>query len=111
MQQGMEKVQGGTKAVSSAGHTFTDIVQMVTQIAENSSSMEEIVMNLAKGTEQITVAVEKINTMSRGVASEAENVSAATEEETASMNEIASASRKLAEMAQNLQNAVAKFEI
>ena len=68
-------------------------------------------LELSKGTSQISTAVEKINQMSRNVASEAETVSAATEEETASMNEIASASRKLAEMAQNLQNAVVKFKI
>ncbi len=111
MQQGMQQVEGGTKAVSSAGESFKDIVDMVTEVSASSDAMERIVQELSKGTSQISTAVEKINQMSRNVASEAETVSAATEEETASMNEIASASRKLAEMAQNLQNAVVKFKI
>lgn len=111
MQQGMQQVEGGTKAVSSAGDSFKDIVDMVTEVSSSSDAMERIVQELSKGTSQISSAVDKINQMSRNVASEAETVSAATEEETASMNEIAAASRKLAEMAQNLQNSVVKFKI
>ena len=111
MHQGKEQVQGGTQAVSSSGQSFNHIATMVERVAQNSSSMETIVGNLAKNAEQITIAIDKISAMSRKVASEAENVSAATEQETASMNEIASSSRKLSDMAQNLQSAVAKFQI
>ena len=60
---------------------------------------------------QFNEAIEKINSKSRAVASEAETVSAATEEETASMLEIADASRKLAEQAQDLQNSLAQFKL
>ena len=111
MQEGMDKVQGGTQAVNRAGESFRDIVQMVTAVATNSKVMEETVRQLLSGTNQITEAVGKISQMSRSVASEAETVSAATEEETASMHEIAAASRKLAGMAQDLQNAVVRFKI
>ena len=111
MHSGVEQVSGGTKAVQSAGSSFNDIAGMVKEIADSSHSMESIVKDLAVGAERIMEAVEKINTMSRRVADEAQTVSAATEEQTASMHEIADASRKLAEMAQTLQNAIVEFKV
>ena len=111
MQLGTEQVQGGTVAVSNAGKTFTDIVDMVAEVARGSDDMEKIVTNLSEGTGKIQTSIEKIDTMSRSVSGEAENVSAATEEQTASMHEIATASRSLAEMAQKLQTAVSKFKM
>jgi methyl-accepting chemotaxis protein len=111
MQQGIEKVDGGTVAVDSAGATFNEIVTMVSEVAESSKRMAELVGDLKSGADHITEAIVSIDDKSRGVASEAESVSAATEEQTASMHEIATASRKLSEMAGDLQNAVVKFKI
>lgn len=111
MQQGIEKVDGGTVAVDSAGATFNEIVTMVSEVAESSKRMAELVGDLKSGADHITEAIVSIDDKSRSVASEAESVSAATEEQTASMHEIATASRKLSEMAGDLQNAVVKFKI
>ena len=111
MQQGIEKVDGGTVAVDSAGATFNEIVTMVSEVAESSKRMAKLVGDLKSGADHITEAIVSIDDKSRGVASEAESVSAATEEQTASMHEIATASRKLSEMAGDLQNAVVKFKI
>lgn len=111
MQQGIEKVDGGTVAVDSAGATFNEIVTMVSEVAESSKRMSELVGDLKGGADHITEAIVSIDDKSRSVASEAESVSAATEEQTASMHEIATASRKLSEMAGDLQNAVVKFKI
>lgn len=111
MQQGIEKVDGGTVAVDSAGATFNEIVTMVSEVAESSKRMAELVGDLKGGADHITEAIVSIDDKSRSVASEAESVSAATEEQTASMHEIATASRKLSEMAGDLQNAVVKFKI
>lgn len=111
MQQGMQEVEVGTGAVDSAGSTFNDIIKKITEVAEQSNMMGDLVESLKSGSGQIMSAIAKIDTMSHDVSSEAETVSAATEEGTASMHEIASASRKLAEMAANLQNEVMKFKI
>ncbi|SEJ79082.1 methyl-accepting chemotaxis sensory transducer with Cache sensor [Propionispira arboris] len=111
MQKGQEQVQGGTKAVSNAGKTFNDIVEMVTKVAAESGTMGKIIIELSQGTEEIMSAVSKIDEMSKKVSSEAGTVSASTEEQSASMHEIADSSRELAEMAQNLQNAVKHFKI
>jgi methyl-accepting chemotaxis protein len=111
MEQGLQKVENGTAVVDNAGSTFSDIVTMVNEVAQESGEMEKLVADLHDGTGQISSAVAKIDDMSHNVANEAESVSAATEEETASMHEIADASRKLAEMAGNLQTAVVKFKV
>ncbi|MFA6850158.1 MAG: methyl-accepting chemotaxis protein [Selenomonadaceae bacterium] len=111
MQTGTEQVQGGAAAVSTAGETFRSIASMVIGVAQQSGDMQTIVKKLGDGTKQISLAIGKIDTMSRSVSSESESVSAATEEQTASMHEIADSSRALAEMAQKLQTAVSKFHI
>ncbi|MFA6850633.1 MAG: methyl-accepting chemotaxis protein [Selenomonadaceae bacterium] len=111
MQAGQNQVQGGTKAVSNAGKTFNDIVEMVTKVAAESGTMGEIIIKLSQGSEEIMAAVGKIDEMSKKVSSEAGNVSASTEEQSASMHEIADSSRELAKMAQNLQDAVKQFKI
>lgn len=111
MQQGVGHVETGVEAVDGAGKTFSNIVEMVTQIAKNSMDMENIVVNLSQETQEIAGSVTKIDSMSKSVSSEAETVAASTEEQTASMNEIADSSKILAEMAENLQKAINKFKI
>ena len=111
MKSGVEQVKSGTGAVKDAGGSFAHIAEMVSVVADNSNTMENAVAVLADSTMTINEAIEKINSMSRSVASEAETVSAATEAETASMLEIADASRKLAEQAQDLQNSLAQFKL
>ena len=111
MQQGVGHVETGVEAVDGAGKTFSNIVEMVTQIAKNSMDMEKIVVNLSQETQEIAGSVTKIDSMSKSVSSEAETVAASTEEQTASMNEIADSSKTLAEMAENLQKAINKFKI
>ena len=111
MKAGVGQVKKGTGAVKEAGSSFGQIAEMVSKVADNSNAMDGAVAELANHTMKINEAIEKINAMSRSVASEAETVSASTEEETASMLEIADASRKLAEQAQDLQNALSKFQL
>lgn len=111
MEDGVNQVSGGTKAVDEAGESFRHISVMVEEVAVSSRTMGNAVANLAEGTERIKEAVTKINDMSRRVADEAQTVSAATEEQTASMHEIADASRKLATQAQDLQNVIVEFKI
>ncbi len=111
MQEGVTNVQNGAVAVDGAGKTFAEIIQMVTDVANGSEQMEEIVANLVESTGVITTSVENINTKSREVARESETVSAASEEQTATMHEIADASRSLAEMAQQMQEVIGRFKI
>ena len=111
MQEGVSNVREGAAAVNGAGKTFTEIVNMVSEVSDNSARMESLVANLVESTDVITKSVENINLKSREVAKESETVSAASEEQTATMHEIADASRSLAEMAQQMQEVIGKFKI
>ncbi len=111
MKKGLSNVQDGTEVVQNAGNTFNDIVEMVHEISEESSRMQQIVGNLSSGTNTIASDIEKIEDMSSSVAEETESVSAASQQQTATSHEIAEASDKLAETAQELQSFVVEFEI
>ncbi|MBQ9302851.1 methyl-accepting chemotaxis protein [Butyrivibrio sp.] len=111
MRAGAESVAEGTETVNEAGNTFSNIVDMVYTISEQSARMSEIVTQLSDGTETIAENIQKIEDMSTSVADETQNVSAASQQQTATTHEVAEASDKLAENAQELQNFVAKFEL
>jgi methyl-accepting chemotaxis protein len=111
MRVGAQSVVEGSETVNEAGVTFSNIVDMVYSISEQSTRMSEIVSQLSDGTETIADNIRKIEDMSVSVADETQNVSAASQQQTASTHEVAEASDKLAENAQELQSFVAKFEL
>ncbi|MCR5404441.1 MAG: cache domain-containing protein [Butyrivibrio sp.] len=111
MREGAQSVVEGSETVNEAGNTFSNIVDMVYSISEQSTRMSEIVAQLSDGTETIAENIQKIEDMSVSVADETQNVSAASQQQTASTHEVAEASDKLAENAQELQSFVAKFEL
>lgn len=111
MKIGLTNVQDGSEVVQNAGNTFNDIVEMVHEISEESSRMQQIVGKLSTGTSTIADDIDKIEDMSSNVAEETESVSAASQQQTATSHEIAVASDKLAETAQELQSFVVQFEI
>ena len=111
MQEGVSRVEAGTKVVQSSGASFNEIAEMVRKVAEESEKMNNIVNSLNENTKTIGEAIQSISGKSSSVSAEAESVSAATEELTATMSEIESASGVLSEMAQDMQRAVANFKM
>ena len=111
MVQGLSIVESGSEVVSQSGATFNEIVNMVSNVSQQAQRMEQIVGDLASGTDRIKSHIEEIDSMSRSVAEETGNVSAASEEQTASAHEIAEASDRLAQTAQELQAFVQRFEL
>ena len=111
MVQGLSIVESGSEVVSQSGATFNEIVNMVSNVSQQAQRMEQIVGDLASGTDRIKNHIEEIDSMSRSVAEETGNVSAASEEQTASAHEIAEASDRLAQTAQELQAFVQRFEL
>ncbi|SDB04242.1 methyl-accepting chemotaxis sensory transducer with Cache sensor [Pseudobutyrivibrio sp. YE44] len=111
MRQGAQNVVNGSELVNEAGGTFNNIVTMVNSISEESNTMSSIVEQLSTGTETIARNIHEIEQMSIEVADETSNVSAASEEQTASSYEVAQASDKLAGNAQELQDFVARFTL
>lgn len=111
MNDGTREVRTGAEVVNAAGQAFREIVVLVTQVSERVKDFYTSTEEMSSGSQQIVVAMNTIDKMSRTVAAETETVSAATEEQTASMEEIASASQSLLRAAQELQEEVCKFKL
>lgn len=111
MQEGVKRVESGTKVVQDSGTSFNDIAEMVRKVVEESQEMNNIVNALNENTKTIGEAIQTVAVKSSSVSSEAESVSAASEELTATMSEIESSSGVLAEMAKDMLKSVENFKM
>ena len=111
MERGLEYVKDGTQVVGGVGETFSDIVTMVSEIADDSRRMEELVAALNEGTEAINGSITRIDTMNREVEAETGNVSEASDKQSGSMQEIITESHELTKTARELQEMLAKFTV
>lgn len=111
MERGLQYVKDGTQVVGGVGSTFSDIVNMVAEIAEDSKRMEELVVSLNQGTEAINGSISRIDSMNREVEGETENVSHASNKQASSMHEIMTESQELTQTAHQLQDMLAQFVV
>ena len=109
MERGLEYVKEGTGVVGGVGTTFSDIVAMVSEIADDSKRMEELVTALNQGTDAINGSIGRIDAMNREVEEETENVSQASDKQSGSMHEIITESKELTETAHQLQDMLSRF--
>ena len=84
---------------------------MVSEIADDSRKMEELVTELNHGTEAINGSIGRIDSMNREVEAETENVSQASDKQSGSMHEIITESRELTETAHQLQELLSRFVV
>ncbi|GBG55350.1 methyl-accepting chemotaxis protein [Sporomusaceae bacterium FL31] len=111
MEAGTSEVKLGAKVVNHAGEAFSEIVQLIDQVAEQVKDIFNASQQMAGKSKQVVNLVGSIDEISKANSSQAQNVSAATEEQAASMIEIAQSSEDLAQRAQELRNLVGKFKI
>ncbi|HWR05793.1 methyl-accepting chemotaxis protein [Sporomusa sp.] len=111
MNEGNSEVKIGAEAVNIAGHTFTAIAGMVTEVSAQVQEIFVAIKQMAGVSQQIVTEVKQIDNLSKNAAGEAQMVSAATEEQSASMQEIASSSQDLAKLAQDLQLTIQQFRV
>ncbi len=111
MNAGTQEVKAGTEIVAGAGHSFQEIMALVSHGATQVREISAAVQQMAAGSQQIVAAVRDIDAISKETAGQAQTVSAATEEQSATMEEIASSSQALAKLAEELQAAVARFRL
>ncbi len=105
------EVKAGAEVVASAGHVFSDIRALITELSTEVNQIAAVSRQMAGGSQQIATAMGNINQVSQAAAAQAQNVSAVTEEQAAFMEELAVSSQTLAQMAHELQLAVSKFKI
>ena len=111
MERGLEYVKDGTQVVGGVGETFSDIVGMVSEIADDSRRMEELVTALNDGTNAINGSIGRIDAMNREVEEETGNVSEASDRQSGSMHEIMTESRELTETAKQLRDMLSRFTV
>lgn len=111
MEAGTSEVKLGAKVVNHAGEAFSEIVQLIDEVAEQVKDIFNASQQMAGKSKQVVNLVGSIDEISKANSSQAQNVSAATEEQAASMIEIAQSSEDLAQRAQELRNLVGKFKI
>lgn len=111
MNDSTHEVQVGADVVASTGRVFSDILILVTEVANEVNQIAATSQQMANGSQQIVESTNKINQVTTEAASHAQTVSASIEEQSAVMEELAVSSQTLTTMAQELQLAVSKFKI
>lgn len=111
MKAGTHEAEIGTEVVTSAGSSFKQIAELITQVSNQVNEISSATQQMASGSKQIVDSITNISEISKDAVGQAQSVSAATEGQSASMEEIAASSRSLATMAEELQVAVSKFKI
>ena len=111
MSEGTREVKVGTDVVAAAGHAFSEIAELVTEVSSQVKGTLVAISEMTVGSQKIVTAMNEIDELSRHAAGETQTVSAATEEQSASVEEISSASQSLAKMAQDLQDTVSTFRV
>lgn len=109
--ESVRSIAQSVELVQQGGSVFTDITDFIRQMSAQIKEMDEAIQTTAKDSQAVSVAVGKVEIISRSAAAQSQTVSAATEEQTASMHEMARASQELAAMASRLQQAVQRFRL
>lgn len=111
MNNGTREVTIGNEVVNRAGKSFTQIELLVGQVSSQVHEIAKFIQRMNASSQNIVIAVQDMNGISKVASAETQSISAATEEQAASMQEIASSSHSLANMAEELQKAIRKFSI
>ena len=111
MDAGTREVKVGTGVVNSTGETFKSISNLVGQSSSEIQAISLAIGEFANGAQEIVVAMEEIDAISKNTVGQTQSASAATEEQSASMEEIAASSEALSSLSQELQRAVSRFRV
>jgi methyl-accepting chemotaxis protein len=111
MEYATKEVLEGIGVVETAGNSFEQIRQSVSEVAGQIQEVSSAVQQMSAGTEQMVHSVKLIREITESTASGTQEVSASTEEQMASMEEISSSSASLSKMAEELQTLISKFKV
>ena len=111
MKDGREQAEKGLENVSSTGHGFSRILELIRICSDDSAQITDTMQILDGRIHTIVNLSENVNNSARRASDASQNVSAATEEQAAGMEEIAASSRGLADSAKNLKEESVKFKV
>ena len=111
MKDGREQAEKGLENVSSTGHGFSRILELIRICSDDSTQITDTMQILDGRIHTIVNLSENVNNSAKRASDASQNVSAATEEQAAGMEEIAASSRGLADSAKNLKEESVKFKV
>ena len=111
MKDGREQAEKGLENVSSTGHGFSRILELIRICSDDSAQITDTMQILDGRIHTIVNLSENVNNSAKRASDASQNVSAATEEQAAGMEEIAASSRGLADSAKNLKEESVKFKV
>ncbi|MHB8126307.1 MAG: methyl-accepting chemotaxis protein [Desulfitobacteriaceae bacterium] len=101
----------GIEVVQTAGISFDNIAQLVTELRIKVQEISGTIAQVSSGSQHIVSVIREIDNTSKETANQSQTVSAAVEQQSASMQQISASSQSMAMMAQQLEDAVNKFSI
>lgn len=109
MDSEIQEINTGMAVVKDAGAIFEEIVELFAVVTKQMQSFSTTIGNMTNGSQDIVIAMDKIDNMTQAAARNSQDVSSVTEEQAATLEEIASSSQSLAKLAQEMQVAISKF--
>lgn len=111
IQNTVEEVGVGTRAVHEAGTLFAGIEKDIVEVAGQLQELSRASAEITQHSDELVATMELISSTSDQTAAETQTVSAAVEEQLATMEDITSSAANLSDRAEQLQQAVEKFRV
>jgi methyl-accepting chemotaxis protein len=108
---GYKEVELGTTQIETTGHTFEDISDALTEMANNITTILEDLSEIEANTHEMNVTIEEIAAISEESAAGIEETTASTQQTSSIMEEVAGNSEQLALLAEKLNGLVRQFKL
>ncbi|MDQ0192298.1 methyl-accepting chemotaxis protein [Paenibacillus wynnii] len=111
MKRSTHEMGQGKEMIVSAGHSFSEIENSVSEMAAQSQQISTTVRELATISDGLVQSIQNIVNISNQTAAGAESLSASSQEQLAAMEEVEASSAFLSSMADKLQLLVDQFKV
>ncbi len=109
--KGKKEVDDGIEAVRAAGVSFDIIQNSINEFKYTIEEVSRVSKHMSDGTEQLVIALDTIEGVSKTAADGTQNVSASTEEQLATMEGITNSASALNKMSDDLINLISTFKV
>ncbi|WP_332649969.1 methyl-accepting chemotaxis protein [Lysinibacillus sp. 54212] len=107
----VEKIEGESKTIYSAGETFAQIVLLIENINHEIQSITATIEEIAASSNEIIHTTDSTTSLLRATSDNAQGIAASIEEQTASTEEMFSIATQLNDMVHALQDQMNKFKL
>jgi methyl-accepting chemotaxis protein len=111
MQQSMERIDAGQKAIGTTGGAFEEIITTAMNSQDRAVNIAELVELQTEGAQHMVKIIEEIARVAEDNAASTQQVSAATQEQSASMEEMAHSAQDLSALSEELIALVSRFRL